>query len=182
MGTSYDGALYSKYKNECTLFVETGTYMGDGVQAALNAGFNDVVSIELATCQYDECVSRFKNNGGVKLYLGDSRNILPIVLDENVKDHKNIFFWIDAHCSGGNTAGQGIDDTVLFELDIISKYVVDHNLTAVLAMDDLSEALINKIAIFFKDYQIKYLGKEVCINPYNNTICEGNSIVLLQLN
>lgn len=182
MGTSYDGALYAKYRNDCTLFVETGTYMGDGVQGALNARFDHVVSIELAKCQYDECVERFKNNDKVKLYLGDSRKILTSVLDENIKNHKNIFFWIDAHCSGGNTAGQGISDTILVELDIITQYVLKNDLTAVLAMDDLNENLIKDINVFFAKLPAINLGKEICINPYNNTICEGASIIILHLN
>ena len=182
MGTSYDGALYEKYKNDCTLFIETGTYMGDGVQGALNVGFENVVSIELAKCQYDECVARFAGNTGVKLYLGDSRLILSDVLDENLKNHINIFFWIDAHCSGGNTAGQGIDETVLVELKIIAKYIMKYNITAVLAMDDLNQDLIDKVQSFFATYPTKYLGKELCINPYNNTICDGNSIIILHLN
>ena len=34
---------FRKYPNE--IFIETGSYMGDGVQQALDAGFKNVVTI-----------------------------------------------------------------------------------------------------------------------------------------
>ena len=39
MPTYNDGRLFKKYKKNCNLFIETGTYIGDVIESALNAEF-----------------------------------------------------------------------------------------------------------------------------------------------
>jgi len=86
-------------------FVETGTYLGDGVTAALTAGFKWVKSIELSPILSKQAREKFRGQP-VTIYEGDS----AVVLGDAVADVKEpVVFWLDAHFSGGNTAqGQSL--------------------------------------------------------------------------
>src|SRR5258708_2430617 len=86
--------------------VETGTYLGDSIQANLNR-FTKIYSIELGDDLYRRAVHRFKGHGHVSILQGDSTVVLPRVvaqLDEAA------LFWLDGHYSGGATA-RGAEDT-----------------------------------------------------------------------
>lgn len=62
------------------LFVETGSYHGDAIQHALDAGFKHVVSIELSPKFHAMCRERFKEHSKVHLFLGESFKVLLKVL------------------------------------------------------------------------------------------------------
>jgi hypothetical protein len=91
-------------------FVETGSARGSGIQAALNAGFTDIYSIEKSKYYFDECSLLFSNNPKVKLYLGDSKEKLSHLV-RNIKG--SITFWLDAHLE--------TDSPILEELEQISR-------------------------------------------------------------
>lgn len=93
----------------CKYFVETGTLDGDSVYAALEFGFEKIMSCELHDSRFSHCQKRFKDNSNVFLWQGMSRNILPEMI--KMVDKKALF-WLDAHLDGG---GQPIFD----ELEII---------------------------------------------------------------
>ena len=85
----------AKYLNP--VFVETGTYKGHGIAAALKSGFPKVYSIEVSPEFYHESVARFQseiNQGTVEIILGDSLSCLAKTI--NAIDSK-ITFWLDAH-------------------------------------------------------------------------------------
>lgn len=97
-------------------FVETGSFMGDGIQAAIDAGFQDILSIELAPFHYDLCLNRFKEEKRVNIRMGDS-GVLLVEVARNLE--QKAVFWLDGHYSGGGTA-KGIDISPLMrELDAI---------------------------------------------------------------
>jgi hypothetical protein len=81
-----------KYLNP--VFVETGMWLGEGIQAALDAGFKEVHSIEINPKYHSQCVERFKGKPNVRLHLGDSfvklagiaRGLTPPAT-----------YWLDAH-------------------------------------------------------------------------------------
>lgn len=145
MPTHFDGRLFSKYKNQYSTFIETGTYVGDGVQAALNAGFKKVISIELAPVHYNICKNRFVFNTNVDILFGDSRLLLPDILKTYNTD---ILFWLDAHCSGGETTGDGVEATVEKELMILKDAKIK-NFT--LLLDDMNQDLIDLYSIKCSD-------------------------------
>jgi hypothetical protein len=96
---SYD-QLFKKYKGNHKLFFETGTHKGDGVQNALDMGFEEVVSIEILPELYERCVSRFKGKEDkVHLFLGDSNERMEEML-ELIKEPSLIF--LDGHFDNGN--------------------------------------------------------------------------------
>ena len=40
-------------------FIETGSYLGDGIQLAINSGFSEIYSIELGDHLYQHCQRTF---------------------------------------------------------------------------------------------------------------------------
>lgn len=83
---------FKKYINP--IFVETGSYHGDGIQLALDAGFQMIYSIELDTKNIAICEARFKDNPHVKIIFGDS----CVMLDELLSGiDESVTFWLDAH-------------------------------------------------------------------------------------
>ena len=91
----------SKYLNP--VFIETGTYMGDGVREALKCGFSEIYSIEIDPNRYLNCKKMFSENKNVTIILGDSGKVLPELLK---KINKKITFWMDAHyCGDGALIG-----------------------------------------------------------------------------
>jgi hypothetical protein len=102
-------------------YIETGTYLGDGVKCVLK-NYEQIHSIELSTKWYDHNVEQFKNAQNVKMYLGDSKKILPEILD-NI--HEPITIYLDAHFSGGTTAFGDEEVPLLFELEILKNRKFD---------------------------------------------------------
>lgn len=72
------------------IFVETGTYKGNGVSWGIENNFNVVYSTEIYRPLYDECVERFKGNQIVKLYNLDTVNYLNEVVP--TLNSKTVFF------------------------------------------------------------------------------------------
>ena len=103
------------------IFVETGTYLGDTVRLALEHGFKKIHSIELNKRLYDDAVKMFKDDPAVKIWLGDSAEILPIIIDE-IGNNKATF-WLDAHASGPLVGGKSGGSPVVDELTIINTSV-----------------------------------------------------------
>lgn len=99
--------LFQEYKRNCIAFVETGSYRGDGIQAALDAGFREIISIDSEDVNIRFCRSRFnlvREPGHVaRMVLGDSATCLY----QLIKDFKGpLMFWLDAH-------SQYLEDEVL---------------------------------------------------------------------
>ena len=94
------------------IFVETGTYLGDTV-ACMKDHVRQVHSIELGEDLFKNAQRRFADCPGVKLWHGDSGDVLPAVLQSIAG---RCVFWLDGHYSAGITA-RGVEDTpILREL------------------------------------------------------------------
>lgn len=114
--------FYSFTNNRKTRhYVETGTYLGNGIKDVLN-NYENIHSIELAYKWYQHNVEQFKNHNNVKMYLGDSKKILPELLD-NIDEPITIY--LDAHYSGGTTAFGDEEVPLLFELEILKNRKYD---------------------------------------------------------
>lgn len=94
------------------VFVETGTYYGDMVQAMLSH-FDALFSIELSPELHRLASRRFKSHPHVHLILGDSADSLPGVVG-NLS--QAALFWLDGHYSGGVTARGNKETPILDEL------------------------------------------------------------------
>ena len=93
--------VLSSIRRDSTTFVETGTSGGHGVKCALFAGFEKIYSMEIHEDVYNNTIKIFQDAEeplGTKmfLYLGDSKTILPKILELIPKDEPSVFF-LDAH-------------------------------------------------------------------------------------
>jgi len=98
MGNLYQN-LFLKYPNP--VFIETGSYYGQGIQKAIESGFKEIYSIELSDKYYNLCKNKFKDFKHVHIIQGDSCE----VLGELIKIiNQKITFWLDGHWSMEDTA------------------------------------------------------------------------------
>lgn len=95
-------------------FIETGTFRGATAEWA-SRHFDFVHSIELADSLYQEALTNFGEISNLKLHLGDTRSILPSLIQEL---NAPAILWLDAHWSGGKTSGEADQCPLLEELAI----------------------------------------------------------------
>ena len=122
-------AIINEYaqKYNCYNLIETGTYLGDTIEA-MKHNFKRLYSIELSQKLYKKACKRFENDIHIKLYQGDSKDVLPVILEEI---NEKTLFWLDGHYSAGITAKADKDTPILEELEAIynSKMGVDRKST-----------------------------------------------------
>ena len=95
----YDNLLNHLTRFRNPIFVETGTYMGNGLKTALRAGFVKCYSIEIHEYLYLQAYRRFAGEvaaGVVNLHWGDSQTVLPGIVQQL---NAPATFWLDAHLS-----------------------------------------------------------------------------------
>lgn len=118
----------------CDSFIETGTYLGK-TPLALQSYFKSIHTIELSERLFKSSkdkLSQFKN---IHCYLGDSANMLPIILEQTASD--NVMIFLDAHWSGGTATARGEDNTpILRELKAIQNHLPKK---FVIIIDDVRE-------------------------------------------
>jgi hypothetical protein len=85
---------------ETPVLVETGTFLGDTVEA-MRRHFREIYSIELSAELYRRARERFAGIDQVRLLHGDSGAILPDLAHEI---REPCLFWLDGHYSAGETA------------------------------------------------------------------------------
>jgi hypothetical protein len=113
-------------------FIETGSYYGQGIQLALNSGlFEEIYSIELAPHFYEHCKKLFAYRRNVKLFLGNSGEVLPQIL---AQIDAPATFWLDGHYSSDNTAKGITNNPILDELESIKNHPIK---THTLMIDDV---------------------------------------------
>jgi hypothetical protein len=121
-----------KFIKKTENFIETGSYLGDGIQLAIESGFGRIYSIELSENLYNHCVSRFSQYNIVNIVLGDSTVKLKEILDNN--PNTSFTFWLDGHYSGGMTARGEKDCPLREELECI----LSRNITGeIIYIDDM---------------------------------------------
>lgn len=81
------------------VFIETGTYKGDMVEA-VKRHFAKVYSIELGDELYRKAQERFKDEKHIEIVHGDSSEALSRILADI---REPVIFWLDAHDSRGDT-------------------------------------------------------------------------------
>lgn len=100
--------------------VESGTYMGDMVEAVAR-DFDAIYSIELDASLCNLARRRLARYAHVSIIQGDSAKVLPQVL---VELRQKTIFWLDGHYSGGRTARGHVETPVLQELDHVLAHEV----------------------------------------------------------
>lgn len=158
---------YGKIHNTNVL-IETGTYLGDMVEAQLN-NFEIIYSIELSGDLYKKALKKFSGNKKVSLYNGDSGIILKEIMPR-IKEKS--LFWLDGHYSGGITAKGGKNCPIMEELNAILSSDIEH----ILLIDDAR--LFNGT----NDYPTIQELKNYILSIYSNsTIVIENDIIRIVL-
>ena len=169
--------LFKKYKGDARTLIETGTYNGVGVSAALKAGFDTVFSFEIDEVLAMKAENKFKNNSNVLIYHDTSSGIQFKAICNNLI--KPCVFWLDAHKMGVN--GTIPDDYPLTaEIEAISKSKVPH----VVLMDDVRlferygtspDDIIKRLSVNSPKYKVvyetirdKYPNDVLCFVPTKN--------------
>lgn len=126
---------YSETYN-LTVMVETGTFLGDMVEA-MRGAFDRIYSIELSENLYKQAVRRFRGAKNVTLIHGDSGDVLGRLLQTGGAGLPEIsqptLFWLDAHYSSGVTA-RGEEETPIYEE--LRQILADHRNAHVIIIDD----------------------------------------------
>lgn len=94
----FDLAKYREAYSLDMLF-ETGTLFGDGVQRALDAGFQRVISVEIVDSLFEQSAERFREDPRVTIIHGESTKTLD-ELAGNIPGR--VLFWLDAHFPGAD--------------------------------------------------------------------------------
>lgn len=100
------------------VFVETGTYLGDMVDAVENC-FEEIYSVELGEELYRAAARRFRKSPKVTILLGDSGQVLSQLLP---RIQKPCLFWLDGHYSAGITAKGELETPIQRELAHIAQH------------------------------------------------------------
>ena len=179
--------ILEKY-NKNKIFIETGTWHGDGVVKAVKTNmFDQIHSIEIEENLFKNCLNRFKQTQNVNLHLGDS----GIVLKDIIKDiDQGITFWLDGHWSLGDT---GCADNYLcpiqYELEIIKNDPNrEKHIIIIDDMGDFTEENISWNKNQYPDKEVGYMTKKMLeeklreINNNLNIIYVGNICVATPYN
>ncbi|MEI2716278.1 MAG: hypothetical protein V9E98_04675 [Candidatus Nanopelagicales bacterium] len=110
-------------------FIETGTYTG-ATAASVSRDFASVQTIEL-DAKLASSARKFLADTQVVCHTGDSREILPSILPPVSEP---LFVWLDAHYSGGETAGADDPCPLLGELATLMEFRGADN--TIIAIDD----------------------------------------------
>ena len=143
-------------------FIETGTFRGDAIQLALDAGFKKIRSIEYDFALCAKARKRFRKNRNVSIFRGDSSvSLWRLIQDIN----EPVTFWLDAHVCPARIDG-GKNCPLIEELEQIKQHPVKNH---IILIDDIHccdtvlfdfmsrEKLIDKIHEINPNYEIRYV-------------------------
>lgn len=146
------------------IFVETGTFGGEGIRLALEAGFEIIYSMDIEKTFVENARKRFENNPNVKIFLKDSGYQLCEVIAEI---DEPVTFWLDAHNGFPNPNAVEVKNTPLIEeLDQIKYHPIkthtilidDLHCCGTLLFDFLSlQDIIMKVMEINPDYTITFV-------------------------
>ena len=153
-----------RYMNK--YFIETGSFKGDTIQLALDAGFEEIRSIELNGNNFNFCRERFIPNPNVYMWYGASEEKFWYMI-EDIKEP--ITFWLDSHYSGVGATYEtslGVSySSLVSELITIARHPIkthtilidDRRDFGTINMDYVQESIIRQLVQAINPaYKIKY--------------------------
>jgi len=146
------------------VFVETGTFGGSGIQKALDAGFEEIYSIDIDPGHIQFTKERFNQRKNIHLALKDSSYQLWDIIQDI---QEPVVFWLDAHNGWPDPNAIGVKNTPLMEeLDQIKRHSIKNH---TILIDDLHccntllfdfltlEQIIAKVLEINPDYIISFV-------------------------
>lgn len=158
-------------KLQISTLVETGTYLGAGIDACLQF-FDHIYSIEVDHQLAERAKAKYSTNEKVKIIEGDSGKELASLITELKSP---VIFWLDGHYSGGIT-GKGEKNTpIMKELSAI----VAHPIKGHLILIDDARCFIGEFDYpsLFEIYEwVKAIDPNYKINVKDDIIRIGYAI------
>jgi hypothetical protein len=164
--------IITEYKNKfgVHILVETGTYLGEMIEAQKN-NFSKIYSIELSDRLYRKAKRKFKKEENIFLLHGDSGKRLVEIIAEL---YEPALFWLDGHYSGGITALGEKECPVREELQSIFISKFNH----IVLIDDARlfngthdyptiEEIKNIAEQYGKKYNTEVIHDIICLTPQN---------------
>ena len=155
--------ILKSIKKDYSVFIETGTFHGSGVDAARQAKFKKIHSIEFYKLRYEECVKKFNRYPNIKLLNCTISVGLEKILSELTEP---AVFWLDAHYDASGVEEEipvPLADTfpLLAELDVIGSHSIK---THTILIDD--RRIFNGThAVWHHVYEADVIAKLMEINP-----------------
>jgi hypothetical protein len=112
-----------------TLFVETGTFLGD-TTIAMAAVFQRCWTVEIDEALYQQALRKFEGHPHITAIRGDSETTIADILKDI---DAPAIFWLDGHYSRGNTGRGVLDSPIMNELRRIFEHPIK---THVILIDD----------------------------------------------
>lgn len=170
--------LLDKYRTE--YFIETGTHSGRAVEMALELGIPHIHSVEVWEHMYRQFVQQLGESPTVRLYLGQSPDMLPQMMS-NVNDQATIF--LDAHAATETDDREKYGKSpVLFEIEVIAKHPVKNHIIMVDDIDDFDlgqyDDIYGKVDVDMIKREITKIDKKYKFEIYHK---EGGSILVSHL-
>ena len=124
-------ATIIRYKVEDSIFIETGTYLGD-TTAALEKYFVKTYTIEPDLKLYNLAKNRFKDSQKITCINNTSEDSL-VDLVKGLTG--SVTFYLDGHYSLGNTFLGDLSTPIRFELSVISQFLDNFQNVSVIVDD-----------------------------------------------
>lgn len=146
------------------IFVETGCFGGDGIQKAINAGFEVIYSMDISPICVKDSKARFINHPNVHIDVRDSGSQLWEVIEPI---NEPVTFWLDAHNGFADPDAIDVKNTPLIEeLDQIKQHPIkthtilidDMHCCETILFDYLTIAdIVNKVLEINPNYTIMFV-------------------------
>ena len=151
-----------RHFNYADIFIETGCGSGHGIQAAIDANFYEIYSIELYKVKFTPVKLKFMDSPFISLMLGHSADILKGLIPALGKEH--VVFWLDAHYDfAARGKGNNLADVqpILYELDAIASSIYKKH---TILIDDRLD-FVNKVPQFHGISEDDLKERILKINP-----------------
>lgn len=116
-------------KHRYNVLVETGTYLGDMVEAQ-RKNFRRIYSVELGVELWKNAARRFRKYPHIEIVQGDSGKVLDKI---TAQLEEPAIFWLDGHYSAGVTAIGDTECPIYGEIDAIFR---GQNFKHIVLVDD----------------------------------------------
>lgn len=154
------------------IFIETGTYLGEMIDA-VKEKFEKVISIELDKKLFYKAKNKFSTNNHIEIINGDSAKVLFKIL---TKIEKPTLFWLDGHYSGGTTAKGNLNTPIYQELNAILSHKIKNHIILIddarlfIGKDDYPTLSQLQSLVLQKNPRLNFEYKNDIIRIYPKTI------------
>jgi hypothetical protein len=147
MSLTLTGQVLKKFKRN-RIFIECGTYAGDGVQLAKDCGFDTIYTIEISPRLHKHSYDRayHPNRNGLNFLLGDTTQVLPGLLKTI---NEPCTFWLDAHFpqDGASHVPTWSSCPTILELGIIAAHPIKAHTILIDDIPDFKSGIHDHITV-----------------------------------